>query len=591
MFKVKNRFRFKLTVAFATIAFIPLLLMGIVAVTTIYQTRSQSVIELENQNLLHIKERITKFILEKAKTSKLIIDAPLKDAQNFKKEQIKFFLESFNEEVSDIVEIVMLNKSGDEIGKLSNYHQITRRDQISQKNLKTYTEAIKDKNSIYYGPIEHTMIGPIITISTPILNGQEDIIGVTVVKIKADLLTKSIENSVIGISGYFLLVDSDGYFISDGSRWLSDTGQTLKFIEQDQNNHSTKKTEGVFYEQRSISNQLLIIGKMMASEKFGWQIITVWPKRDAFAVVNTIILEVILTTLVSLLIVLFLSTFLSGQVVKPIELLEAKAALIGQGQLDQNINITTNDEIEDLGESFNKMAKGLQEIQKLKDEFVFIAAHELRTPVTVIRWCLSMVADGDFGKVDEKLLSTLQKANSANDQLVQLVNDLLEIARAEAGRTKIDVKEVDLVEVIKKATDSLNTWAQGSNIKLIYEKPAGGLMVLADENKLTEVLNNLGSNAIKYNRPNGSVIIKHKDLGKEILTIVEDTGIGLTKEEVDHLFEKFYRAENEDTRKVQGTGLGLFIIKQLVEKMGGKITVQSERGKGSIFSFTLKKAK
>jgi signal transduction histidine kinase len=305
---------------------------------------------------------------------------------------------------------------------------------------------------------------------------------------------------------------------------------------------------------------------------------------------QVIVWQIFLNVLFGSLIILILSILLARQISKPIEDLAQKAILISKGQLDQKIKIKTNDELEELGASFNKMIAGLRDIQKLKDEFVFIAAHELRAPVTVIRGYLSMALGGDFGQLSAELESVLRKVNNVNEQLVQLVNDLLTMAQAEAGRTTIHLDKVDLVKVTEQIVDTLKAWAQTAQIKLIYEKPPHSLEVMADENKLTEILNNFGSNAIKYNRPEGTVTIRHEERGDEIVTMIQDNGFGLSQEELPHLFEKFYRAKNDDTKKIQGTGLGLFIVKQLIEKMGGKVWVESERGKGSTFSFSLKKA-
>lgn len=291
-----------------------------------------------------------------------------------------------------------------------------------------------------------------------------------------------------------------------------------------------------------------------------------------------------------LFLVLILSVFLSCNVAKPLEFLKEKVELICKGQLKQEIRIKTNDEIADIGRSFNKMADGLQEIQKLKDELVYIVAHELRTPVTAVRGYLSMALNNDFGELTPELKTTLQKIHSANEQLMRLVNDLLEMARAEAPSARIEVEKVDLIKTTQTVIDSLTVWAQMLNIRLIYKHPQSKIYVMANEDKLIEILNNLGSNGVKYNREGGAVTFIHQEKKNEIVIIVKDTGIGMSEKELSHLFEKFYRAKNPESLEASGTGLGLFIAKQLIEKMGGKISVKSEIGKGSEFRFTLKKA-
>lgn len=588
---IKNRFRLKLTASFFSTAIVPLMVMATVAVATIYQTGIQNAVEIENQSLMHAKEKINKFISDNTETTKLILKAPegktLNNITNLTYDEMMFFMEGFIRENPDIIEITMLDKDGKEVKKLINYQKDTASVPTSQRKLPSFQKA-KDEG-IYYGPIERTHFGAIMTFSTEILDDKGEFIGVNVIKIKANFLTDYVEQLSIGNSGYFLLTDKDGHFISNGARWnnifsLFKKSQDAKIIKP-----KIEKTS-VFYEQSDMNNQQVIIGEMAVNENLGWKIIAVWPKNDGLAVIQTVTLEIIIAILISLFLVLILSAFLSRHVVKPLEFLKAKAELIGKGEFKQEIKIDTNDEIEDLGKSFNKMANGLQEIQKLKDEFVYIAAHELRTPVTAIRGYLSMALSNDYGKLTSKLRTTLKKVNGANEQLMRLVNDLLEIARAEAQNTKIEVEKVDLVKTMQTVVESLGAWAQMSNIKLFYEHPQSEIYVMANDNKLIEILNNFGSNAIKYNRQGGTVIFSHQEKKNEVVITVQDTGIGMSEDELSHLFEKFYRAKNQEALETSGTGLGLFIVKQLVEKMGGKVFVKSEAGKGSVFGFTLKKA-
>jgi signal transduction histidine kinase len=583
---IKNRFRFKLTVAFSSIAILPLLIIGVVAMATIYHAGVQNAIELENQSLLHAREKINKFISDRIENTKLIVKG-FDDLADLSNSQKMFFIDGFIKENLDVLEIVMLDKNGNEVAKKRNYRESELSDLISQSKMDSYNIA-KDEN-IYYGPVDRTLFDSIMTLGIKVLNEDEDFIGVNVIKVKTKFLTDYIEQLSIGGSGYFLLVDENGYFISDGGKFnslspLFKRSQYAKFIEP-----QTLK-ESSFYEQRDFNNQQVIVGEILVDKKLRWNIVVVWPKNDALALVQTITLEVVAAILIGLLLVLFLSSFLSRQVLRPLEFLREKAKLIGKGHLDQEIKIDTDDEIEDLGNSFNTMAKGLREIKKLKDEFVYIAAHELRTPVTAIRGYLSMALGNDFGKLSPALEATLKKINGANEQLMRLVNDLLEIARAEAQNTEIEVSKVDLVSATQTVVDSLGAWAQMSGIKIIYERPKSALYVIANENKLVEILNNFSSNAIKYNKQGGLITIRHQVKRDKIVTEVQDTGIGMTKKELSRLFEKFYRAKNEKAIKVSGTGLGLFIAKQLVEKMGGKVFVESTLGKGSTFSFALKKA-
>ena len=253
--------------------------------------------------------------------------------------------------------------------------------------------------------------------------------------------------------------------------------------------------------------------------------------------------------------------------------------------------IKTKDEVQELGDAFNKMTAGLKRLQELKNEFVFIAAHELRTPVTAIKGYISMIFEDTKANLTDSVRQSLETVSRANDRLVQLVNDILEIARSEAGRLKIEVFAVDIRESTEAILEEVAPLAAEKKLTLVYQPPADLPLVLADTARLKEIIMNFVSNAIKYNRESGLVTITHEIADDKIVTHVADTGYGLSSEDQRHVFEKFFRSEAEIFKKIQGTGLGLFITKELVEKMGGQVWVKSEKNKGSTFSFSFPLAK
>ena len=226
-------------------------------------------------------------------------------------------------------------------------------------------------------------------------------------------------------------------------------------------------------------------------------------------------------------------------------------------------------------------------MSRLKDEFVFIAAHELRTPVTAIKGYVSMILEDSFGEVPEKIRENLMVVNSSNDRLVQLVQDLLQVARSDAGKMKVEMTELDIVKNIKHVIQEIKSLADKKGIELVYTEE-NSIQVQADTYKLKEVLINIIGNAIKYTLDNGSIEIEHEEKDGMLITKIKDHGMGMTQEEVNNLFQKFYRVQNSDTAKIEGTGLGLFICKEIIERMGGKIWVESKKGEGSVFSFSLK---
>ncbi len=232
-----------------------------------------------------------------------------------------------------------------------------------------------------------------------------------------------------------------------------------------------------------------------------------------------------------------------------------------------------------------------QRVDQLKNEFVFVAAHELRNPVTAIRLLLDIIFEDKRLALDPLLRGYLAKVQEANERLLRLVDDLLEVSRSEAGRLKIEVTPQPISEHVVSLISEMRPTAVSKGVTLHYAASPGLPMVLADSNKLKEVLTNLVANAIKYNVTGGSVTVTHEVQDGLLVTHVSDTGIGIGPEDQAKLFSKFWRSEDLAVRAQAGTGLGLFIVKELVERMGGKVWAKSQRGKGTTFSFSLPLAK
>jgi len=233
---------------------------------------------------------------------------------------------------------------------------------------------------------------------------------------------------------------------------------------------------------------------------------------------------------------------------------------------------------------FRDISEELQ-VEQMKQELIAIATHELRTPITGIKGYLDMILEGDTGKLGPDTQETIEEVVKINQRLADLVDDLLNVGRIEQGRIEIKPVAMDLDKLITEVIGELSIQAKDKKLELKYPK-AIVPQVKADPDRVRQILINLIGNAIKYT-PNGSVEASATKVGNDVVTAVKDTGLGMDKEAQKRLFEKFYRVKNEQTRQITGTGLGLWITKKLVEMMGGEITIQSEEGKGSTFTFSL----
>lgn len=227
-----------------------------------------------------------------------------------------------------------------------------------------------------------------------------------------------------------------------------------------------------------------------------------------------------------------------------------------------------------------------KELEEQKAEFVAVSSHELRTPLTIIEGYLFYMLNGKELKYDTSTRTYIEKAHKSCLDLQRLITDLLEVSRVEQNRFKLSIEEIDIVEVAKEIIADFSDKAKDNNLKLILEiKQRGKINCLVDRGRLKEVLVNLIGNALKFTEQGHVKLIVEKDKNNVKFT-VEDTGLGIPTEDQKLIFNKFYRIEGWRTRKTGGTGLGLYISRSIIEKLKGKIWVESKLGKGSRFIFT-----
>jgi signal transduction histidine kinase len=231
--------------------------------------------------------------------------------------------------------------------------------------------------------------------------------------------------------------------------------------------------------------------------------------------------------------------------------------------------------------------RALEEVSHLKTEFVSLVSHELRTPLTSIQGYVKLMLAGHAGELTPLQDEFLNTVNRNTERLIALVNDLLDISKIESGRMDLVFEPLDIKEVIEREVQLLQNQAQEKEITVVVNVEEDIPKVRADNHRLGQIISNLLSNAIKYSPNNSVVKINAGRLGNSVLVKVIDSGIGIGPEERSKLFQRFYRGESDVVRRTWGTGLGLAITRYLTEMHGGKIWVESEKGQGSTFSFTI----
>lgn len=227
-------------------------------------------------------------------------------------------------------------------------------------------------------------------------------------------------------------------------------------------------------------------------------------------------------------------------------------------------------------------------IERTKSEFISIAAHQLRTPLSAIKWIFRMLIEGDIGKVTAEQLDFLKKGDESNERMIKLVSDLLDIARIEEGRFGYEFKEANLGDIISSAIKDIQLKVEEQSVRLILTLPKEKLpTVKVDVAHLTQAIQNLVDNAIRYSSPAGKVNISVEKANQYLKVTIKDEGIGIPKNQLDRVFTKFFRADNAVRLQTEGSGLGLYIVRNIIRRHGGEIKVESEEGKGSTFSFII----
>jgi len=302
-------------------------------------------------------------------------------------------------------------------------------------------------------------------------------------------------------------------------------------------------------------------------------------------------------------------------VVRPLKHLKSVSEAIAAGDTSIRSDIHTSDEFEDLSVAFNRMLTNLIQVQKrnrsliesldkkidelasvnmelfqkdkLKTDFLSTMSHELRTPLNhVIGFSENLLQAENLTEKQHRYAANI---HSAGQVLLTLINDVLELAKAESGQMRARIAPLDYVQLCEQIGMVFRVQAEKKNIEVVLNMPEGRPMVQQDGGKLRQILSNLMSNAVKFTPEGGRVTLSARDTTEQIIMSVADTGVGIPAEEQAMIFQKFRQASNPLTREQPGTGLGLSIVRELAKLLGGDVAVQSELGRGSTFTVSLKR--
>lgn len=257
----------------------------------------------------------------------------------------------------------------------------------------------------------------------------------------------------------------------------------------------------------------------------------------------------------------------------------------------QQFNVTLQAKVDKATGELRKANEKLVAMDQTKDDFISMASHQLRTPLTSVKGYVSMVLEGDVGKITKEQRKLLDQAFLSSQRMVYLIADLLNVSRLKTGKFIIESAPTNLADVVEGELEQLKETAEARKLEVKYDKPKNFPVLNMDETKIRQVVMNFADNAIYYTPAGGHVVVAVVDKGETIEFTVTDDGIGVPKAEQHQLFNKFYRAGNAKKARPDGTGLGLFMAKKVVIAQGGSIIFKTAEGKGSTFGFSFEKKK
>ena len=527
--------------------------------------------------------------------------------ESIEKEELYGFLNNFKNDHEGVYkEFFILDLDGNIIFSTKNHTG-------SADNQQYFIEASNGR--LYVSDVYLTEVtgSPEIIIANPIKKNNT-ITGIMAARVGLEQLYGIIETVDIGTLGEVFIVNNKGEIIFHENR-------SRILHENIKNNFAVKE---VTYEKNGIAEYVNyqgepVLGSYYWLPLYRWGLIVEMNRDEAYIEVLNLGRLTVAISLFAILGVILFTFFISKRITEPIKSLEDGAISLVEGNF-QPIPISSKNEIGRLTEIFNQTAEELLEIRKrlemkidmankdleqknkelvianeelkkldvLKSDFISLVSHELRTPLSAIR------TSSEFLESEENVDPGVQKEMLDNiisnvDRQARLINDILDLTKIEAGRMEFRFEQVDFKYIAQVAIENIRPIARKNNITITEDIPDKLSTISADKEKLIIVLNNLLSNALKFTPDGGATHLSVKEYKDHIEIKVKDTGIGIEKEQLEKLFDKFYQVDNPSRRKIGGSGLGLSISSEIIKAHGSKIHVESEPGQGSTFCFRLKK--
>ncbi|HWO41364.1 MAG TPA: sensor histidine kinase [Candidatus Eisenbacteria bacterium] len=520
---------------------------------------------------------------------------------------------------SSFNEATIIDARGMEVLKVSDRRVYFPSDLSDQSKSAKFNHAIKGED--YISPVYTSdRFQPYVTIAIPLWGASQSVVGVAAAQADLSVLWEVIGKIRFGAAGHGYLVDGQGNLIAHKDASLVVKKPNLRHVSKVSEflRDPTRPDPAPGRRGRGVVDAD-VLATYAPVPDLGWAIILEEPVEAALANAEKLKRYVSAFLIFGLIIGTAAIGWVSRRITGPIRELHQGAKIIGSGNLDYRVKIETGDEIEWLGQEFNKMAEELKfsyatleqkvkdktaelaransELEeanaelvmanRAKDEFLSVMSHELRTPLNVIMGYSQMLKYGVLGTLNPEQQRALDKIIARSKDLLHMIVEILQVASIEAGRVKLEVRQFDLAEML----DELRTTYEiplDKDLRLIWEHSPERIPLRTDRDKLRDILQNLIDNAIKFTE-GGQITVAARYLPESAVAEIKiaDTGIGIERSLLPSIFEMFRQLDSSAKRNHEGAGVGLYIVKKYTEMLGGEIHVESEVGQGSVFTLTI----